>query len=141
MIVRPALASCVEALFRPAPFAGRTQVLSAATSSQAGSLAVLVRALVRDASLLPELVLLVAPVDTLPCREATYRALRRALSACVLAATPRFEGRGGHPVLLRGPLVEAYLQGPGSRPVGRCARCSREPRSAGRASRSPMRAW
>jgi CTP:molybdopterin cytidylyltransferase MocA len=111
VIVRPALATAVEALFARAPYADHVRVLAAATPSQAASLAVLVRSLACDA-LAPDLTFLVAPVDTLPCSAATFRALRAALANHSLAATPCFGARGGHPVLLRAALLEAYLHGP-----------------------------
>jgi CTP:molybdopterin cytidylyltransferase MocA len=107
VIVRPALASPVEALV-----ASRARVLAAATDSQASSLAVLVRTLAREVRLSVDLTFLVAPVDTWPCCETTHRALQEALSPGIKAATPRFQGRGGHPVLLRAPLLEPYLCGP-----------------------------
>ncbi len=52
----------------------------------------------------------VTPVDALPVREATLAALRNAVqtSAESLAARPVYNGRGGHPVVLRGAVLAAF---------------------------------
>ena len=92
---------------RPSPAAS-----TPLSSGPRASLAVLVRALSRVETWTPDLTFLITPVDTLPCSESTHRALRRALADHVLASTPRFSGRGGHPVLLRAGLLEPYLEGP-----------------------------
>jgi CTP:molybdopterin cytidylyltransferase MocA len=112
VIVRPALTTRIETLFAHPPYRERVQVISARTSSQASSLAVLVRALAHADGLNRDLTLLVTPVDTLPCSVATYRALDAAMDDHTLAATPRFAARGGHPVMLRASLLEPYLHGP-----------------------------
>jgi CTP:molybdopterin cytidylyltransferase MocA len=53
---------------------------------------------------------LITPVDAIPASPSTVRMLLRGAAAGVDAVRPRFEGRGGHPVLVRSDvLVNAYL--------------------------------
>ena len=50
---------------------------------------------------------LVTPVDCMPVSLATVAKLHQAMPGH-LAVKPRFGGRGGHPVLLRGALLQRY---------------------------------
>ena len=75
----------------------------------AGSLAVGVAALA-DLGTSPSVVV-VAPVDALPVREDTLRALLAAMTDDVDAASPTHHGRGGHPVVVRAAVL-------GSEPPG-----------------------
>ncbi len=76
------------------PALGATIAISTAPDP-AGSLAVGLAALPGDP-------VIVTPVDVLPARVDTIRALVRALSdESILAATPVHRGRGGHPVVIR----------------------------------------
>lgn len=107
VVVRPAVAPVVAELVRALPSAAGVRVVMASTDSQAGSLAVGLRALAgtmgRDAALL------VTPVDMLPPALGTVGALLAALQGDVLAATPLRRGRGGHPVAVRAELLAPYL--------------------------------
>jgi molybdenum cofactor cytidylyltransferase len=107
VIVRPEWETSVKTLLARGPCAERVQVIAATTTSQASSLATLVRTL----RLQPDLTFLITPVDAMPCSPATHHALHMALTRSMLAATPRFRGRGGHPVLVRSVLLERYLSG------------------------------
>lgn len=93
--------------------AARAGVVASAIASlaedQAGSLAAGMRALGEAA---PETPTLIAPVDTVPAAVRTQLALLEALDAPgVLAVTPRFADRGGHPVVVRAGAL-AGLGGP-----------------------------
>jgi len=70
----------------------------------AGSIAAAAAVVADDATVL------VSPVDCPPVRRRTVFALLDALAASPdkLAAKPRFDGRGGHPVALRGTLLTRY---------------------------------
>lgn len=112
VVVRPAVAPVVAELVRALP---SVTVVTASTDSQAGSLAVGLRALTgtvgRDATVV------VTPVDMLPPALGTVGALLAALQGDVLAATPVRRGRGGHPVAMRAELLAPYLvEGPGELP-------------------------
>jgi len=73
-------------------------VVAAETTAPSESLGVGARSLGR----LSDRNVFVTPVDLLPPQPATLAALWAALrDETVAAATPRFRGRGGHPVLLR----------------------------------------
>jgi CTP:molybdopterin cytidylyltransferase MocA len=111
VIVRPELAERVRQLFAPLPYADRVRIVSAATCSQAASLALLVRLLAADGPSASNTTVLITPVDALPCSDATHRELSAALTGAVLAVTPQFEARGGHPVLLKAEMLETYLHG------------------------------
>jgi molybdenum cofactor cytidylyltransferase len=80
---------------------------SASTAPEpGGSLAVGVRALgERDG------VVLITPVDTLPASVATIEALCARVAAGAQAATPVHGGRGGHPVVVRRAVLDAYRHG------------------------------
>ena len=71
---------------------------------QAGSLSIGVRALPNDVAHV-----LITPVDALPASVATLDSLNQALaSPNVIAATPVFQGRRGHPVAVRRSALGAY---------------------------------
>jgi molybdenum cofactor cytidylyltransferase len=105
VVVRAAIAMQVRDILRETPEA---QVCVADTASMAASLvaalgcvpAQSVRAVV------------VSPIDTLPVRLATLDALLRAVTAPqVHIATPRYHARGGHPVVARESLLQAFRDG------------------------------
>lgn len=50
---------------------------------------------------------MVTPVDVLPAKVETIRALARAVSDGIDAATPVHDGRGGHPIVARRAVLEA----------------------------------
>ncbi len=52
-------------------------------------------------------VLVITPIDVLPARADTIRALVLALEGDGVAATPTHEGQGGHPVVLRLAALDA----------------------------------
>jgi len=84
----------------------RVRILGETTAEQAESLAVGMAALQpRHRSVW------IAPVDALPARLSTYRELTRALASGAPAATPRFQGRGGHPVLAQRFVLAPYAVG------------------------------
>ena len=97
----------VVAVVRPEDRAWVSREMETVVSTardQAGSLALGVRAL-RD------LLVLLIPVDTLPASLVTIAELAGALGADspdTLAASPVYEGRGGHPVLLRSGVLDPY---------------------------------
>ena len=99
VVVRPELVVAVWALAGPG-----ARVVGAATASQAESLAVGLEALGAAAA-----VVAVTPVDLLPAREDTLRALVAAVDGGAVAATPRFLGRGGHPVVVRRAALRPAL--------------------------------
>lgn len=81
-------------------------VIVSTEPDQAGSLARGVAALPADATLVA-----VSPVDALPAATETLTKLRAAMTDDVRAATPRFQGRAGHPVLVRRDALDVYLSG------------------------------
>jgi molybdenum cofactor cytidylyltransferase len=83
---------------------GVTLALSEAPDP-AGSLAVGVIAL---GGIVAEDAVLVTPVDTLPPSPEVYAALARELEAGARAATPIFDGDGGHPVACRFVELATY---------------------------------
>jgi CTP:molybdopterin cytidylyltransferase MocA len=60
-----------------------------------------------------ETIVVITPVDALPAEEATLGRLAKALEEDVLivAATPTFGGRGGHPVVIRRSALDALRGG------------------------------
>lgn len=82
------------------------EAVASRAPDQAGSLAVGVRALrdVRDH-------VLVTPVDTLPASCATITSLRGRICDSIDAVSPRFEGRGGHPLIVRSRVLDPYREG------------------------------
>jgi CTP:molybdopterin cytidylyltransferase MocA len=88
--------------------------VAARTSSQADSLAAGLRASGPPTD--ARAPILVAPVDMRPLHARTMRTLLDALSDDVLAVTPVFQGRGGHPVVVRASALAAWASAPGSPP-------------------------
>ena len=86
---------------------GAARLVIGDTASPADSLQLAVRSAQLEAN---ELVF-VTPVDVRPASAATLHALRAAMQAAVLAATPQYRAHGGHPVLLRAEALRAYDTG------------------------------
>jgi CTP:molybdopterin cytidylyltransferase MocA len=84
------------------------RVVVSSAPDPAGSLAIGLAAATLD----PEDVLLVTPVDALPPLLSTARALIDHVLAGALAATPRHGGRGGHPVAIRASALHGFLERP-----------------------------
>nr|WP_228531075.1 MULTISPECIES: NTP transferase domain-containing protein [Myxococcaceae] len=82
------------------------RLVAAETASQAHTLAVAARELGPEPAC--ERVV-VTPVDLVPARVETLLALLGAVMGEVLCASPTYRGQGGHPVVLRAALLEAYL--------------------------------
>jgi molybdenum cofactor cytidylyltransferase len=89
-------------------------ILGVETSSQAESLQRGLRVL--DAALASDACLLITPVDLVPPRLDTLRALAAAMDAGASASAPSHAGRHGHPLLLRRRLLDAYANGDDSLP-------------------------
>ncbi|MBX3204497.1 MAG: NTP transferase domain-containing protein [Labilithrix sp.] len=110
-VVRPADADAASAVARELGCA--VEIVAAATPSQAASLV----AALRRVALAADDVVAITPVDLLPPRVDTVRALAARLegpfasSERVLAATPSFRGEGGHPALVRAAALAPYLRG------------------------------
>jgi CTP:molybdopterin cytidylyltransferase MocA len=81
-----------------AAFAGDGTAVASTAPDPAGSLAVGLAVL---ASVDPEEILLVTPVDAWPARVETMTRLIERVVAGADAATPSYRGRGGHPVAIR----------------------------------------
>ena len=109
-IVRPEVAQLLAPQL--ARYSGKLSLIAESTESQASSLALLIRERARVREHDTDLTFLITPVDVFPCAESTYRAVWQALDPGILAATPTFQARGGHPVLVRGELLRPYLDGP-----------------------------
>ncbi len=86
--------------------ASNAKVVASTEADQAGSLAVGVRALPPNAE-----VVLITPVDALPASEVTLRRMVCALEVGVLAVTPTYKGKRGHPVLVRRSVLDVYDEG------------------------------
>lgn len=103
-VVRPADADAAYAIARRLPF--DVTLVAATTPSQAASLASAIgRLVLEDGD-----VVAITPVDLLPPRPATVRALEAALGSA-LAATPSYHGQGGHPALVRPEVLAPYVRG------------------------------
>jgi molybdenum cofactor cytidylyltransferase len=107
-------AGCAEVVIvtRPglvARFAGDAIVVASRAPDPAGSLAVGLGAIGPgdDTALL-----VITPVDAWPARVETIAALVAAVVAGVEAATPRYEGRGGHPIVIRATTLRAFADAP-----------------------------
>lgn len=89
------------------------RVVVRATSSQAASLASAFVATidVEGTERVDGSVWIVTPVDLVPPRHDTLRALIAALGEGVDAVTPEHEGRGGHPVVMRASVLDPYRVG------------------------------
>ncbi len=55
-------------------------------------------------------VVVVTPVDAMPVRAETLRQLLGAMRDSVVAVTPRFQGHGGHPVVIRREAIGAPME-------------------------------
>ena len=121
VVVPPQVQGKVAQVLAPWP---SVRLVGAETASQAHTLAVAARALRHEASC--ERVV-VTPVDVIPARAETRRGLLAAVDGDVLCASPAYRGKGGHPVVLRTGLLEAYL-GEGAPPPLRQVLEAVEPR-------------
>ncbi|RYZ03046.1 MAG: nucleotidyltransferase family protein [Myxococcales bacterium] len=105
VVVRATIAGQVQELLGAQPEA---QLCTVDTFSMAESLS----AALGSVSPRPERSVVVAPVDTLPVQLATLQALLQAVTAAgVHAATPRYQGRGGHPVVALQSLLQKFRDG------------------------------
>lgn len=105
VVVRRAIASQVGELLASA---STTRVCTVDTDSMAASLGCALSSVSPDLQRL----VVVAPVDTLPSRRTTLDALLRAAALPnVNVATPRYQGRGGHPVVARESLLQTFREG------------------------------
>ncbi len=105
VVVGTPLAPSVRELLHALPEA---RVCGADTTSMAASLAVALG----YAAPRPERSVVVVPVDTLPVSLATLSALLRALTSPeVQVATPRYQGRGGHPIVARETALQTFREG------------------------------
>lgn len=106
----------VAAVVRPGEVAPDARlgarVLPARTESPAASLALALRSIHRAESVAPNDLVVIVPVDMLPAHPTTLAALIAAALASndVEAVTPRYRGRGGHPVVVRAGLVAGHLE-------------------------------
>lgn len=104
VLVPPVASARVAKLLQGEPAA---RVEAVTTHSQAESLAAGLALLDRAGSTQHDVVV-ITPVDMLPARAATLRALSTSLSEDLLAVTPRYRGQGGHPVFARRALLSPY---------------------------------
>lgn len=89
-------------------------VIAANTTSQAESLDVGLRAL----ELAGDKVVVVTPVDMLPVATTTILELVAAVDGSIFAASPRYRGRGGHPIAARvDALAELGVDARGATPL------------------------
>jgi molybdenum cofactor cytidylyltransferase len=88
------------------------RLVVSAAEDQAGSLAIALR----EEKLLPDVIVLVTPVDAAPAGQATLERLVAEVEQGALAATPRFEGKSGHPIACRRSVLEPYMGGAASYP-------------------------
>jgi molybdenum cofactor cytidylyltransferase len=97
-VVREEVASCID-------FPDSVQVAISNADDQAGSLAV---ALAAIGEVDPRTIFLIAPVDVLPARVASLRTLARRIDEeKLLAATPTFHEKGGHPIAIVSSALDA----------------------------------
>jgi CTP:molybdopterin cytidylyltransferase MocA len=96
VVVRPADAAWVDAALATRPGA---VVIGAITPAPAASLQAALPWCGSER-------VVVTPVDLLPPAASTLEALLRAIDDDVLAATPTYRGRGGHPVVVRRALLD-----------------------------------
>jgi len=105
VVVRAAIATQVRDMLRETPEA---QVCAADTSSMAASLVAALGCIAPQSTR----AVVVSPIDTLPVRLSTLEALLMAVAAPeVHAATPRYQARGGHPIIARESLLQAFRDG------------------------------
>jgi CTP:molybdopterin cytidylyltransferase MocA len=105
VVVRESIATQVRELLSVTPEA---QLCVADTSSMAASL----RAALGSVPPHPGRAVVVSPIDTLPVRLSTLDTLLSAvLAPQVHVATPRYQTRGGHPIVARESLLQAFRDG------------------------------
>jgi molybdenum cofactor cytidylyltransferase len=108
-VVRPSDAEVARTVSaRVRRLSGGLTLVAATTPSQAASLVVAVRHLVRALS--DDDAVAITPVDLLPPRVDTMLALASTLDDA-LAVTPTYRGRGGHPALVRPEVLAPYVRG------------------------------
>lgn len=103
VVLRPEIAGRVQA--RVECFGSVVRIVAARTSSQAESLCAGARVLAPPASPHPQRKIIVTPVDLLPPSLETLRILQAALVPPLLAVTPTYRARGGHPIVIRPEVV------------------------------------
>jgi molybdenum cofactor cytidylyltransferase len=84
---------------------GGVELVSSSAADPAGSLA---RA-VQSWRCVPGALVVITPVDSAPVRPATIARILAALSPGVDAATPEYDGKGGHPIACRASVLDPYL--------------------------------
>ena len=105
VVVRAAIAAQVRHLLGEAPEA---QLCVADTPSMAASLVTALGCVPAQSNR----AVVISPIDTLPVRLSTVEALLRAVMAPhVHVATPRYQSRGGHPIVARESLLQAFREG------------------------------
>jgi molybdenum cofactor cytidylyltransferase len=105
VVVRAAIANQVRDLLAETPEA---QLCVADTTSMAASLVAALGCVPAESGR----AVVVSPIDTLPVRLSTVDALLRAVMAPqVHVATPRYQSRGGHPIVARESLLQAFRDG------------------------------
>jgi molybdenum cofactor cytidylyltransferase len=105
VVVRAAIASQVREMLREVP---EVQLCVADTTSMAASLGAALGRVPAD----PSRAVVVSLTDTLPVRLSTLQALlTAAIAPQVHVATPRYQARGGHPVVARESLLQAFRDG------------------------------
>jgi molybdenum cofactor cytidylyltransferase len=90
-------------------FAADAAIAISSAADPAGSLAVALRLFF---PLEPDDVFVITPVDAWPVRVETIARLVEAVRSGAEAATPRYERRGGHPVVVRGRVLAGYEKTP-----------------------------
>lgn len=84
------------------------RVICADTASMAESLAVAISRITAA----PDRTVMIVPIDTLPARRGTLKALlNAAASEGTLVATPRHRGQSGHPIALRDQVLDVFRTG------------------------------
>jgi len=81
------------------------RLIVSAAEDQAGSLALVMR----EERLLPDVIVVITPVDVFSNSQATIEKLIAEVERGAEAATPRFEGKSGHPVVCRRSVLEPYM--------------------------------
>jgi CTP:molybdopterin cytidylyltransferase MocA len=105
VVVRAAIATQVRDMLRQVPEA---QLCVADTASMSASLVAALGCVPAQSGR----AVVVSPIDTLPVRPSTLDALLRAVMAPqVHVATPRYQARGGHPIVAREGLLQAFRDG------------------------------
>jgi molybdenum cofactor cytidylyltransferase len=108
--LRDAGCSQVVAAIRPLALASlgvvkEARLVASDAPDQAGSLAVVLR----EVRLLADVIVIVTPVDAAPAGLMTLEKLVDEVERGAQAATPRFEGKSGHPMVCRRSVLEPYM--------------------------------